>query len=143
MADDPITEAFLGLLKGDPQISNLLGGARYRGEVPVFGSDPVPDDAEPPYIQTSGQSFVDPNQNLDGKFQAYGRPVRVYFPRSGDTSAVQETADRTTQVITRDTLAVTGYETKHVTYNGPIVQNPDDDTYGRVVIFDFWLYSTT
>jgi hypothetical protein len=137
---DPVSVAFVDLLRGDATLGTLLQDNTYEGVTPVFTTDPVPDDAEVPYIQTPGQVGDDTNLNMDGTFRELTRQVFIYFPKSGDSGPVEDAALRVKNLVTQTSLVVAGYRTVFVNTQGPIISNPDEDTYGRLVLFTIWLY---
>ena len=103
---DPISEALVTLLRGDPTLATLLQGNTYDGQTPVFTTDPVPDDAEPPYVQTPGQLLDDTALNLDGSVRQINRPVRVYFQRTGDSGPIEDAALHIQGLVTQQSLTV-------------------------------------
>ncbi len=139
---DPVSEAIVSLLRSDPTLAALLNNT-YQGETAVFATDPVPDGADLPYIQTTGQSFDNRNLNMDGKFRQLTRSVRVFYESDGDPGPIEDVALRVRELVTDLTLNVAGNRTVFVDPSGPVVQDPDPDSYGRTVTFEIWLHPTT
>lgn len=127
-----LDQAFYDRLSGDGTLVALL--STYRTLPAVFTADPVPEDADLPYVVTAG-TVGDLGGAFDTK-NAGGREilkdVRCYAEDTGSASLVESIKERVRVLFHRHALAVTGFTTAIAEVVG-ITPVDEDGVYGRVV----------
>ena len=136
-----LTAAWHALLTGDATLAGLL--PVYAGRPAVFLTDPVPEDAARPYVQSVGTNAAPPPLDLDGKLRTYGRAITVYADAKGDPAPINAIADRLTILLDAANLSVAGHRTVGMTVAGPVAFSPDPESYARTFDVTVWLFPTS
>lgn len=130
MADVPdVAAALKAHLAADATLSGLL--ADYGGEPAVFMFDPVPGDAQLPYLKSNGNIDVR-TIDMDETLFEVDREIRVYSDATGDPGPLETIAKRVRDLMT-SAFTVPGYTTVHVLRRGPSQVDEDVDSYVRAV----------
>ncbi len=135
-----LTEAIYARLSGDASLVSLL--ASYRGAPAIFTPDPVPDDAEMPYIASPGDVTASPYDTKTSRGRQVTRDVRCYEPAAGSVVVVEQIAERVRALLHRYRLEVDGFSVIVAVASGP-TQADEPDAYGRIVSVRYILMQTT
>lgn len=124
------TQAFHAALAGDPDLIALL--ASYKGNPAVFTIDPVPGDADTPYVVTVGEAVHLPWDTKTSRGREFIRDIRAYADEDGNNVPVEAIAERVRAIFHRRALVIGGYNWIISDVTGPIVAD-GPGFYGRVV----------
>jgi len=125
-----VTEAIHDRLVGDGELETLL--ASYGGEPAVFTVDPVPGDAELPYVVTVGQVWARPFDSKTTRGRELMRDVRCYSEADGSAALIEAIAERVRTLLHRQPLTIEGFGVWLTECSGPVSVN-EPDAYGRIV----------
>jgi len=126
---DALTEGMYDRLTGDETLAAML--AEWQGAPAVFTVEPVPPDAELPYLVTAGQVADAAFDTKTTRGRALMRDVRCYAEADGST-LIETIAERVRALLHQHRLAIEGYDTLIATASGPVAAN-ESEVYGRVV----------
>lgn len=125
-----LTTAIHGKLSTDPTIASLL--ASYRGSPAVFTMDPVPGDAELPYIVSAGEVSQVPADTKTTIGVESTRDIRCYDAATGSPVVVEAVANRVRELFHRSELSVLGWTWVLSVVTGPTAAD-ELDAYGRII----------
>jgi hypothetical protein len=125
-----LTAALYSRLAEDATLTSLL--ASYGGGPAIFSADPVPGDAELPYIVSAGEVTQTPADTKTTRGRQVWRDVRCYTTANGSAGAVEEIAERVRALLHRHLLEVEDHETLIAEVSGPLAAD-EEDAYGRVL----------
>lgn len=125
-----LTRAMYEVLAEDATLAGML--ATYGGRPAVFTTDPVPDDAELPYIVTAGEVSQAANDTKTTLGRAVLRDVRCYTSASGSAVQVEAISERVRSLLHRQPLTIAGFVWILAECIGPIAAD-EQDAYGRIV----------
>lgn len=124
-----LATAFYDVLAGDATLVALI--STYHGEPAVFTQDPAPGDADLPYIVTAGEVANTAFDTKTRNGRRVWRDVRCYAATNG-LDTVETMAERVRELLHRQKIAITDFETVVVECAGPIALD-EPDAYGRIV----------
>ena len=127
---DPITQAFVDTLRGDPTLQGLL--ASYKGVAAVFTTGTIPEDAQLPFIVTDGEVSHEPFDTKTSQGHDFIRDISCHADDKGSPIQVETIANRVRALFHRQNIPVTGFGTMISVVTGPI-SNDGDRVYGRVL----------
>ena len=122
-----LTVAIQSRLAGDALLAADL--STYRGVPAVFTQDPVPEDAELPYVVTCGEVGQSAFDTKTSRGRDAVRDVRCYANATGSVVLIERIAERVRELLHRHQLAGAIYTTA----SGPTVLPTDSTVYGRLV----------
>lgn len=132
MSAAAVTSGIRNLLIGSAPLAALLSA--YKGNPAVFMVDPVPENAQLPYVVSKGVEDLGTPLDLDGKFRAVDFSVQAFAEATGDPLPVDQIADQVADLFRVPTsLSIAGFTVKHTIVSGPALYGTDPDTYGRTV----------
>ena len=121
-----LTAAFYQRLVNDSVLADLLTEYPAGLGVPaVFTDDRVPQDAQLPYIVTSGETANEPSDTKNSEGRRPFRDVYCYAPHQS-TKLVEDIAERVRELFHRHKLPVAGYTTVIANAHGPVRLSADD-----------------
>lgn len=124
------TEALYTAMAADGPLTALL--APYKGLPGVFTMDPVPGDADVPYVVTAGEVSALPWDTKQCRGREIIRDIRAYSEADGNPITVEAIAERVRALFHRRALVIQGYTWTISSVTGPIAAD-GDGFYGRVV----------
>lgn len=131
-----LTAPFYEVLSGDSTLTAML--AEYEGIPAIFSFDPVPGDAEKPYIVSSGEVSQIPKDSKNCRGRNIIRDIRIYTEASGSSILIESIAERIRELFHRTQLEISGFEWVLSSCSGPIVAN-ELDCYGRIISVNVWV----
>lgn len=126
-----VTAALYGRLSGDLVLAAML--ATYNGRPAVFTVNPVPGDAQLPYIVAAGHVSDNPWDTKTTRGREIRRDVLCYAEATGSMAQVEAIAERVRVLLHRQPLVLQGYRNVLVECTGPIVAQADEVAYGLAV----------
>lgn len=137
-----LVQAIYNRLAGDGTLTALL--ATYSGGPAIFSGDPIPQDAQPPFVVLGGPLGDTPDDQRTTSIRTVLYQVACYVERNeaGGQSVlpIAQIAERIRTLLHRSQLSVTGFTPLYEGVSGPIV-NDDDEHLGRVLTVQFKLGS--
>lgn len=125
-----LTPSFYSLLAADTTLTDML--AQYEDLPAIFTIDPVPGNADLPYIVTPGEISQVPFDTKLSQGRNLIRDVRCYTPANGSSILVEAIAERVYFLLHRKEISISGYQWLISDCTGPIVAN-EQDVYGRII----------
>lgn len=125
-----VTQAIYDKLAEDATLVGLL--ATYEGSPAIFTSDPVPGDANFPFVVTAGEVSQAPFDTKTTQGRDLIRDVRCYADADGSAVVIEAIAERVRALLHRQPLTINGYRWLISDCTGPIVAD-ERDVYGRVI----------
>ena len=125
-----VTEAIYDRLVDDYDLGVLL--ASYGGMPAVFTVDPVPGDAELPYVVTAGQAWTRAFDTKTTRGRELMRDVRCYAEADGSASLVEAIAECVRALLHRQLLRIEGFGVWLMECSGPVAVS-EPDAYGCIV----------
>lgn len=125
-----LTQALYNVLAGDATLTALL--ATYGGNPAIFTTEPVPGDAEMPYIISAGAVAQESNDTKTGQGRIVTRDIRCYSGVTGSAETVEDIAERARALLHRQALTISDYEWLITVASGPMAAD-EEDAYGRIV----------
>ena len=117
-------------LAGDTTLKSLI--STYKTKPAIFTIDPVPSDAELPYIIVTGAVSQTPFDTKSTLGRQIWVDIRCYTKATGSVEAVDTIAERVRDLLHRVLITGTGFTTITSTVDGYIVAN-DDYAHGRIL----------
>lgn len=117
-------------LAGDTTLTNKL--STYKTKPAIFTIDPVPSDAELPYVIITGAVSQTPFDTKSTLGRQIWVDIRCYTKALGSVEDVDTLAERVRDLFHRVKLTSTGFTTITSIVDGYIVAN-DEYAYGRIL----------
>ena len=141
---DPVTQRLFEVLSADAVLAGQISS--YAGVPAVFTMDPVPEDAQYPYVWVRSPSQNFRTDTLDKSSRTVSRDIVVFALAEGDPTPVDDIAWRVRAMFddAHGRVLINGFGGMAdpaggswypimVDAGGPIEANSDTDTYGRSV----------
>lgn len=126
-----IIDALYNLLASSTELSGLI--STYKGFLPaIFTVDPVPEDAEFPYIVLTGAVVQTPYDTKTSQGRQIWVDIRCYSEASGSSITVDAIAETVRGLLHRQSLSGADFSSIWIECEGPIVAD-DGRSYGRLV----------
>ena len=133
-----LSEAVYERMATDALLTSLV--ASYNGGPAIFTAQPVPDDAQLPFVVSVGQvsGSVDvPETSKQRTGTRIVRDVRIYARADGSYERIEAIAERVWELFERQMLTVTGWQSVRTRADRPVVIDNDGHIYGVVVSVSF------
>lgn len=125
-----LTKPLYDKLAADGTLTALL--STYNSLPAIFTMDPVPLQADLPYIITAGHVSDIPFDTKTQNGRQVVRDIRCYAPISGSVVTVEAIAERVRALLHRQPLTIDGTNWIISDCSGPTVAD-EEDAYGRIV----------
>lgn len=133
-------DAIHSYLTGDATLTGML--PTYGGSSNVLSVARLPTDRVLPVVHSAGWVQLDSLPDGDDEFYLAVREIRVMAADDGDTKLVDDIADRVAALWRLPALyasfSIPGWHVAGVEADGPLIADPDDETFGRVVEVSIW-----
>lgn len=131
-----LSAALYDRLAADATLTSLL--ASYEGNPAIFTVQPVPGDAELPYIVTVGHVVDLPWDTKITRGREVWRDVRCYAAADGSAVTIEAIAERVRELLHRQPLVIGGHTWVLSNVTGPIVADElssvsGRNAYGRII----------
>lgn len=128
-----ITQAIYDRMAEDTGVGGLTSMlATYEEEPAIFTVDPVPKNADLPYIVSAGDVAASPWDTKDKQGREVWRDVRCYASANDSAMAIEAIAERVRWLFHRRPLVVAGQECIVAECSGPVSAD-ESDAYGRII----------
>jgi len=135
-----LNKAFYDLLSSDTILTDML--ALYDDAPAIFTIDPVPENADLPYIVIPGAVTQIPNDTKLSRGRSAIQDLRCYAAASGSSIEIDAIAERSRELLHRKALAIDGFSWLLSDVAGPIVAN-EPDIYGRILSVSVIAYESS
>lgn len=125
-----ITKAFFDTLSGDATLIGLL--STYRGGAAVFTQQPVPDDADLPFVVTAGEVSTTEFDTKTTEGREILRDIRCYADDQSDLKTLEDIAERVRELFHRQDIPIAGFQTVVSEATGPFTSD-EDGVFARIV----------
>jgi len=129
------TAAVYNRLRNDANLTTML--STYNGRPAIFTVNPVPGDAELPYIVAAGHVADAPWDTKTSRGRDILRDIRCYTEATGSMTLVESMAERVRILFHRQKIPVEGYSNIMTICTGPMTGPVDGLVYGLIVTVQF------
>lgn len=131
------TTAVFNRLRDDFVLAAML--STYNGRPAIFTAEPIPGDAELPYIVAAGNVADAPWESKTSRGRDIRRDIRCYARATGSMVQVESMAERVRKLFHRQKVPVEGHENILTLCTGPVIGPTDGTAYGLSVTVRFVL----
>lgn len=125
-----LTKSLYDRLASDSTLTDMLSS--FNGSPAIFTIDPVPLEAELPYLVSAGSVSDVPFDTKTEVGRSFVRDIRCYDKISGSAVTVEAIAERVRNLLHRQPLSIDGASWMISDCSGPTTAD-EPEAYGRII----------